>query len=498
MFANCTSLTTAPTLYGAILAPYCYRNMFDGCTSLNHIKYYGNLSSYTNGNDQFSNWVNNVASSGIFENPNNINFPRNENGVPASWSLINPWAGLTIECTKGPLQLDWGMTTYVVDGAKTIQYSTDNINWTSISSYNDNASYSDGTSLHGRFPILNTGDKLYIKGNNSWYNYHYYNDYHSYSTLSKIIQPNQVLSNNELISNDGEFNIYGNIMSLINSTNFSNLTALPNNPDDDEFTFNRLFANTNVVNASGLMLPATTLMPGCYYNMFEGCTLLTAAPELPATSLTPACYYGMFKGCTSLTNAPELPATTLAADCYHDMFYGCTSLNYVKYSGTAEWTIFNGEFDNWLYNVAYNGTFVNPNNIDFPRNDNGIPASWSIYSELQYKNLTNYNNSRVARLSIQNEEENSTNSNNSEPYDENIHTYLISSNDNEHAYILIPSEWENHLDIYIDDEEISRGHIFNIDDIIQLRKDILIDECRYNFYKTFFTCKEITYKMSSL
>ena len=34
----------------------------------------------------------------------------------------------------------------------------------------------------------------------------------------------------------------------------------------------------------------------------------------------------MFYNCTSLTQAPELPATTLVVGCYQDMFGGCTSL----------------------------------------------------------------------------------------------------------------------------------------------------------------------------
>ena len=387
MFYGCTSLTTAPTLYGTILAPDCYGNMFRDCTSLNYIKYYGNLSSYTNGDNQFSNWVNSVASSGIFENPNNINFPENSAiGIPSGWSHIHPWGGLTIECTKGPLQLDWGMNSYTEAYAKIIEYSTDGINWTSITSCDSSVSYPDSTSLHGRFPILNVGDKLYLRGNNLTYSMPNVNN-----SQSKIIQPAVVMIDYSIDvngspiyrwdNNDGEYNVYGNIMSLIDKDNYFSLTTLSTNGYDTYTyigTFYKMFADTNVVNASGLMLPATTLTVGCYGYMFKGCTLLTATPELPATTLTPACYYGMFSGCTSLTIAPELPATTLAADCYHDMFYGCTSLNYVKYSGTAGWSNYNGEFEYWLYNVAYNGTFVNPNNIDFPRNDNGIPSSWTI------------------------------------------------------------------------------------------------------------------------
>ena len=73
-------------------------------------------------------------------------------------------------------------------------------------------------------------------------------------------------------------------------------------------------------------LPATTLADSCYSNMFYGCTNLAAAPELPATTLANGCYSQMFDGCSDLTAAPELPATTLAKECYFYMFYGCSNL----------------------------------------------------------------------------------------------------------------------------------------------------------------------------
>ena len=73
-------------------------------------------------------------------------------------------------------------------------------------------------------------------------------------------------------------------------------------------------------------LPATTLANSCYRYMFNGCTSLTTAPALPATTLSNYCYYGMFYGCTSLATAHALPATTLAIYCYYSIFRGCTSL----------------------------------------------------------------------------------------------------------------------------------------------------------------------------
>ena len=82
--------------------------------------------------------------------------------------------------------------------------------------------------------------------------------------------------------------------------------------------------------------PPTTLGSICYTSMFQGCTLLTTAPELPATTLGTSCYMNMFRGCTSLTTAPALPATMLANNCYAYMFSGCTSLK-VSETQTGEY-----------------------------------------------------------------------------------------------------------------------------------------------------------------
>ena len=116
--------------------------------------------------------------------------------------------------------------------------------------------------------------------------------------------------------------IYGNIMSLVSSSNFATADKL-------EGSFYRLFGyNKHLKNhpTHKLMLPATKLAKSCYSFMFDNCTGLTEAPELPATELAGGCYWSMFEGCTGLTKTPELPATTLADGCYYDMFRGCSSL----------------------------------------------------------------------------------------------------------------------------------------------------------------------------
>ena len=128
-------------------------------------------------------------------------------------------------------------------------------------------------------------------------------------------------------SSDCEFDVQGNIMSLLYGDDFKDKTTIEN-----EYEFACLFfvydeeKACKVVNTNNLSLPATTLASNCYRGMFANCTSLTTPPKLPATTLTYSCYTSMFEGCTSLTTAPELPATALANYCYESMFYGCTNL----------------------------------------------------------------------------------------------------------------------------------------------------------------------------
>ena len=194
------------------------------------------------------------------------------------------------------------------DYCKTIQYSKDGgETWSSITS-------SDLTSQEPTYIEVSTGDKILFKGNNS--SYALINDSVWSVTLFGIP------TDDEGPALDGaSFNISGNIMSLIGGDNFEDLTTLT-----DPYTFSCLFSWTKTIDASGLILPVTTLTQGCYGSMFSWCTSLTTAPSLPATTLADSCYSEMFSGCTSLTTAPSLPATILVSGCYNSMFSGCTSL----------------------------------------------------------------------------------------------------------------------------------------------------------------------------
>ena len=85
--------------------------------------------------------------------------------------------------------------------------------------------------------------------------------------------------------------------------NCSKLTVAPALPATTllYYCYNRMFREcTSLVNAPAL--PAKTLAKDCYQEMFYGCTSLTTAPALPATTLVDECYQYMFYNCSSLNN----------------------------------------------------------------------------------------------------------------------------------------------------------------------------------------------------
>lgn len=140
--------------------------------------------------------------------------------------------------------------------------------------------------------------------------------------------------------------VYGNIMSLLDETGFATKTELPN----ERLVFSGLFAgNTTLIDASELLLPATTLANACYYNMFYYCTSLTTAPKLPATTLATLCYSGMFYGCTSLTSA-YVKAAYIDGNVCENMFVDCSATGAVLHTTSdnkASWQDMMGSGNAW-------------------------------------------------------------------------------------------------------------------------------------------------------
>lgn len=163
-------------------------------------------------------------------------------------------------------------------------------------------------------------------------------------------------------------------MSLLSSSNYTNISSVPQNAFNGMFRLNACIKNHP---QKPLVLPATTLAEGCYQAMFFHCTGLTIAPTLPATTLANGCYSQMFKGCTGLTIAPTLPATTLVNSCYEQMFEGCTGLSSVTCLATD--ISANVCTYNWLDGVASSGTFTKAASMDESTiRATGIPSGWTV------------------------------------------------------------------------------------------------------------------------
>lgn len=292
-------------------------------------------------------------------------------------------------------------------GVRTIEYSKNGGEWTSITSVRSGSGEPVPT-----IPVQ-SGDTVQFRGNNT-----------SYTTVSGNYSFGSGFQVITLC------NVYGNIMSLIDKYNYPNMEDLST---ADVLTFSRLFTSCHIVSAEDLLLPATTLQESCYdsmflscynlqvppklpateltmscyYQMFMGCSALTTPPELPATTLARDCYQGMFSGCTSLTTAPELPATTLDLDCYKNMFVGCVSLvkapvlraedTYSSYAGMFSncsslsaitclaieptnpspggYIVTGG---NWVSGVAASGIFVKHPDANWRNGPRGIPNGWTV------------------------------------------------------------------------------------------------------------------------
>ena len=146
---------------------------------------------------------------------------------------------------------------------------------------------------------LNNGDKVYVRG---------------------------VLSADNTSSKYTQFDMSGKIAASGNCNAIWNYEDL--NAPLKAYCGYELFSGCSSLTAAP-ELPATELAKYCYQSMFRECASLTTAPELPATTLTANCYKNMFMNCRDLTTAPELPATELAEYCYNSMFNGCTALTTV-------------------------------------------------------------------------------------------------------------------------------------------------------------------------
>ena len=333
-------------------------------------------------------WTTGVSSTGIFTKDESTSWPSGDSGIPWGWGNNEPF---TIEAIAD------GDIVITNPQGLTIKYSK-------TVSLNNAVSENSATIT---IPVL-AGDKVRFWGNNSVYGH---------------VDLRSLCTN---IKGTAEHYAYGDLRSLLSDSNYPNITSLEDGAFCQLFLFDtelkshptldlrfnvssvgisscaQMFHGcTKLVRAPNLTattlgqacydamfyecealteapatLPATTLAEECYASMFAICTSLVKAPTLPATTLAGWCYNNMFDYCLSLQTAPQLPAPTLVEGCYAYMFRDCENLNYVTCLATNIGATYATE--NWMENVATNGTFIKEVGVSWPIGTSGIPAGWNV------------------------------------------------------------------------------------------------------------------------
>ena len=214
------------------------------------------------------------------------------------------------------------------------------------------------------------------------------------------------------------FKVYGNLASLIG---FSE--TIPTN------CFRYLFYKTNVIDASELDMPWTTLSEGCFRRMFYNSYSLIEPPTLKATTLAHYCYCYMFRGSSTLakqcplafdtvdtittafqemyfgtaienvtvpklhfTNGGRISAMfrgcanlktatvetfdeTIPTNAYQHLFRDCTGLETVTCMAKS---FHANAFADWLLNASATGTFIKDKDTTWERSARGIPEGWTV------------------------------------------------------------------------------------------------------------------------
>ena len=386
MFSGCTSLTSSPSLEVQTLGKQGYYQLFYGCKNLNKIEM---LATDVSAMGCLSSWVNGVASVGIFIKSSTATWDiTGVDGIPTGWIIKNedgsyPQSAYLCFTSTGDSTVAMRQAgTPNTTAGKVIQYKLNNGQWQTWDL--------SKVSLHD-------GDKMYLKSDDTKPMSEGYNIYKYFVMTGSIAASSNIMSLlnfSDTLTDYAFYYLFRNCTSLTAApelpattlapycyTNMFNKCAITQAPELPATTLaESCYANmfegcTSLVQAPAL--PVTTLDEYCYYQMFKSCTSLTTAPELPATTLAESCYANMFEGCTSLTQAPALPATTLVHDCYDSMFSDCSSLNSITMLATD--ISASNCLDEWVSGVAATGTFKKAASMtSLPSGASGIPTGWTV------------------------------------------------------------------------------------------------------------------------
>ncbi len=138
---------------------------------------------------------------------------------------------------------------------------------------------------------------------------------------TRIMLRSETPFTNRRIHFDGNYNVSGNIMSLLSKTGFASLVSAP-----DSVFMNLFREEAHMVSAAGLTMPSASIGKLSCSGMFYGCITLTTPPALPATTVGERGYQSMFYRCKHLKAAPNLPAAAIGPYGYCQMFYQCENM----------------------------------------------------------------------------------------------------------------------------------------------------------------------------
>lgn len=222
-----------------------------------------------------------------------------------------------------------------------VSYSTDKKNWTSVES---------GTT------ISVTASKVYFK-----------NVGNTFTTYNDDTSGGAVF----ILSND--FKVSGNIMSLLYGDDFIGQTVLTLSSNFREL----LTTQPNLIDASNLILPATTITGGCYRDIMAYCSNLKYSfKELPAETIGNYSYREMFYTCTSLLTAPEFKMKSfgrLGSVIY--AFYN-TKVTSIKIA-TTEIPTSGAIFTEWLTGTPA-GVLYKPKDATYDDSLLKLPSTWTV------------------------------------------------------------------------------------------------------------------------
>lgn len=328
-----------------------------------------------------TNWVKDVAETGIFYKPSDLPEEYGYNKIPSGWTVINK--------DNLPLTFKGTSSTNAVQlyqvgspDSITLDYKKNNGAWTT---YN----VGDIIELDQDETVAFSGaNDHFSKDNKNRYKFVMTGEVTPYGNIQSLMNwsDNVVENCYVCLFINCDFKDASNIKLPVTSLadgsymqmfrNCHSLTAAPELPATTlaRECYNNMFYQCWALSTAPA-LPASTLADYCYDYMFFACHSLTAAPELPATTLAEGCYLQMFGSCRSLTSAPVLPATELVENCYKEMFSDCTSLSSMNVSFT-DWN--DDATENWVGNVASTGIFYKPAALSEEYGIGKIPEGWTV------------------------------------------------------------------------------------------------------------------------